>query len=51
MNEELKFVRKFNKKIGGGGSKVGVRWGWGWLGVRVDVNTMFGVGVMWDMGM
>ena len=31
VNEELKFLRKFTKKIGGGGS--GVRWGGsGWWG-------------------
>ena len=36
---------------GGGGGSVaeGVRWGgWG-AGVRVDVNAMLGVGVMWGM--
>ena len=34
------------------------KWGWGrgsgggsgWWGVRVDVNAMLGVGVMWGMG-
>ena len=31
MNEELKFLGKFKKKIGGGG-------GWSGWGVRVDVN-------------
>ena len=39
---------------GGGGSSVaeGVRWGGGvgGAGVRVDVNAMLGVGVMWGMG-
>ena len=46
VNEELKFLGKFTKKSwGGGGSGGGVRWGWsGWLGVRVDVNAMLGVG-------
>ena len=36
---------------GGGGGSVaeGVRWGGG-VGVRVDVNAMLGVGVMWGMG-
>ena len=38
----------------GGGSVVeGVRWGgvgFGGAGVRVDVNAMLGVGVMWGMG-
>ena len=32
---------------------MGVRWGGGWwggAGVRVDVNAMLGVGVMWGMG-
>ena len=34
MNEELKFLRKFTQKIGGGGlGRVGSGWG-----VRVDVN-------------
>ena len=53
---------KFKKKIffcgggggsGGGGSVAeGVRWGdgVGGAGVRVDVNAMLGVGVMWGMG-
>ena len=38
---------------GGGGWSVakGVRWGGGvGVGVRVDVNAMLGVGVMWGMG-
>ena len=40
---------------GGGGGSVaeGVRWGGGGVGragVRVDVNAMLGVGVMWGMG-
>ena len=52
VNEELKFLGKFTKKNRGGGSGgEGVRWGsrvGG--GVRVDVNAMFGVGVMWGMG-
>ena len=45
MNEELKFLGKFTKKIGGVGR--GVRWGSGWWGgggVRVYVNAMLGVG-------
>ena len=39
--------------MGGGGSVAeGVRWGGGvgGAGVRVDVNAMLGVGVMWGMG-
>ena len=51
VNEELKFLRKYTKKNrrgGGGGSAGG---GSGWWGVRVDVNAMLGVGVMWGMGM
>ena len=52
VNEEMKFLGKFTKKIGGGGVGRG-RSGWGgqvggggsgWWGVRVDVNAMFGVG-------
>ena len=39
---------------GGGGGSVaeGVRWGGGvgGAGVRVDVNAMLGVGVMWGWG-
>ena len=56
VNEELKFLGKFTKKNfgeGGGGSVgEGVRWGGGVgeAGVRVDVNAMLGVGVMWGMG-
>ena len=51
VNEELNFLGKFTKKnrwgvregrVSGGGS------GWWW--VRVDVNAMLGVGVMWGMG-
>ena len=48
------------KNLGGGGGGVwwgggsvaeGVRWGGvGGAGVRVDVNAMLGVGVMWGMG-
>ena len=41
VNEELKFLGNFTKKIGAGG---GVGWGSGWWGVRVDVNVMLGVG-------
>ena len=51
------FVKIKKKKFffGGGGGSVaeGVRWGGGgvcWAGVRVDVNAMLGVGVMWGMG-
>ena len=54
------FVKIPKKKIWGGGSgwggggsvAEGVRWGGGvgGAGVRVDVNTMLGVGVMWGMG-
>ena len=40
--------------VGGGGGSVaeGVRWGGGvgGAGVRVDVNAMLGVEVMWGMG-
>ena len=52
VNEELKFLGKFTKKIGGvgsGGGQVGGGGGSG-MGVRVDVNAMLGVGVMWGMG-
>ena len=52
------FVKIQKKKIffwgGGGGGSVaeGVRWGGGVgrAGVRVDVNAMLGVGVMWGIG-
>ena len=44
VNEELKFLGKLKKNGGGGGGGVGVRWGSGWWGVRVDVNAMLGVG-------
>ena len=37
VNEELKFLRKFKKKIGGGGGGGGV--GVGLEGVRVDVKV------------
>ena len=55
VNEELKFLGKFTKKqfgrgrggVGSGGGQVG---GVGLVGVRVDVNAMLGVGVMWGMG-
>ena len=46
------FWKIHKKKIRGGGSGGGVRWGgsgW-WGGVRVDVNAMLGVGMMWGMG-
>ena len=40
--------------MGGGAVAEGVRWGGGGgvggAGVRVDVNAMLGVGVMWGMG-
>ena len=38
--------------MGGGSVAEGVRWGVGLVGaaVRVDVNAMLGVGVMWGMG-
>ena len=40
VNEELKFLKNFTKNKSGA-----VRWGSGWWGrVRVDVNTMLGVG-------
>ena len=35
--EELKFLGKFKKKIGGGGGGLGRGVG-GWWGVKVDVN-------------
>ena len=44
VNEELKFLGKFEKKIWGGGRgwvRVGLVGGGG---VRVDVNAMLGVG-------
>ena len=52
VNEELKFLGKFKKKIGGGvGGWSGRVWGGGDQvggrvggGVRVDVNAMLGVG-------
>ena len=56
VNEEFKFFGKNSqKKISGGegGSVVeGIRWGGGvgGAGVRVDVNAMLGVGVMWGTG-
>ena len=40
---------KIHKKIGGGGSGGGSGGG-RVVGVRVDVNAMLGVGVMWSMG-
>ena len=46
VNDELNFLGKFTQKNAGGGRE-GVS---GWWGVRVDVNAMFGVGVMWGMG-
>ena len=57
LNKELKFFREFEKiKFGGGSGGGGVRLGGGRVGgggrwVRVDVNAMLGVGVMWGMGM
>ena len=36
------------KNLGGGGQVGGSGWWGGW--VRVDVNAMLGVGVMWCMG-
>ena len=49
------FVKIQKKKFGGGGGPVGERRGLGGggvggAGVRVDVNAMLGVGVMWGMG-
>ena len=41
VNEEFKFLGKFTKKKLGAGGGGGVS---GWLGVRVDVNAMLGVG-------
>ena len=52
-NEELKFLLKIQKKnSGGGGDRVGGGQvgGGGLVGVRVDVNAMLGVGVMWGIG-
>ena len=43
VNEELKFLGKFTKNSGEGGSGGG-RVGGG------DVNAMLGIGVMWGMG-
>ena len=50
VNEELKFLGKFTKKNRGGGSRGGQVGSGLWGGVRVDVNAMLGVGVMWGMG-
>ena len=52
VNEELKFLGKFtkNKFRGGGWVGRGGQVGVGLVGVRVDVNAMLGVGVMWGMG-
>ena len=52
VNEEMKFLGKFTKKISGGSIAEGVRWEGGRAGggVRVNVNAMLGVGVMWGMG-
>ena len=54
VNEELKFLGKFTKKNSGGGrgGSVAEVSGGGvvFVGVRVDVNAMLGVGVMWGMG-
>ena len=52
LNGELKFLGKFTKKNfggggGGGGGQVRCQVGGG---VRVDVKTMLGVGMMWGMG-
>ena len=44
MIDELKFLGKFTKKIGGGGVGRGSGRGSDWWGVRVDVNAMLGVG-------
>ena len=46
VNEELKFLRKFTKKIGGGGREGRGSGGGGRVGggVGVDVNAMLGVG-------
>ena len=46
------FVKIQKKNLGGGSVAGGVRWGGGvgGAGVRVDVNAMLGVGVMWGMG-
>ena len=56
VNEELKFLGKFTKKKnsgrGGGGGSGGAQGGGGGRavgGVRLDMNTMLGVGVMWGM--
>ena len=62
--QRIEVFVKIQKKIGGGGGSgggggggggsvaEGVRWGGGvgGAGVRVDVNAMLGVGVMWGMG-
>ena len=51
MNEEFKFLRKLKKIEGGAGLVGGGGSGRGVGGeIRVDVNAMLGVGVMWGMG-
>ena len=40
VNEELKFLGKLKKKIGGGGGVRGGGSGWGGGGVRMDVNEI-----------
>ena len=57
VNKELKFLGKFTKKkfeggSGGGRFGRGVRWGrvGSVVGVRVDVNAMFGVGGIMGYG-
>ena len=50
VNEELKFLGKFTKKNRGRGREGGSVGGRVGGGVRVDVNAMLGVGVMWGIG-
>ena len=52
VNEKLRFLGKFTtKKSAGGMASVaeGSGGGSGWWGIRVGVNAMLGVGVMWGM--
>ena len=44
----IEVFEKIQKKNGGWGGRG--RGGPGWWGVRVDVNPIMGVGVMWGMG-
>ena len=47
----MKFLGKFTQKIiREGDGRGGLVGGSEWWGVRVDVNAMLGVGMMWGMG-